>query len=94
MALWEEEEEAGAAEARRRRLPACGIRPPTPCAACPCPSSLPTRSAASGLTPEQKGVLVRQVQPISHAAGVLMPGDVITSFDGVEVASGERLAVC
>ncbi|KAL4447366.1 hypothetical protein ABPG77_007399 [Micractinium sp. CCAP 211/92] len=49
---------------------------------------------------DQKGVLVRSVQPISHAHGQLFPGDVLLAFDGVEVASdgtvpflsGERIA--
>ncbi|PSC72432.1 Protease Do-like 9 isoform B [Micractinium conductrix] len=49
---------------------------------------------------DQKGVLVRSVQPISHAHGLLVPGDVLLKFDGVEVASdgtvpflsGERIA--
>ncbi len=36
----------------------------------------------------QKGVLVRSVQPISHAHGKLFAGDVLLAFDGVEVASG------
>jgi S1-C subfamily serine protease len=40
----------------------------------------------------QKGVLVRSVQPISHAHGQLFPGDVLLAFDGVEVASGGWLA--
>ena len=56
--------------------------------------------ASLGMTQEQKGVLVRYVQPISHAAGQLLPGDIIMKFDGVEVAcdgtvpfrSGERIA--
>jgi len=37
---------------------------------------------------DQKGVLVRSVQPISFAHGQLFPGDVLLAFDGVEVASG------
>ncbi|EFN57946.1 hypothetical protein CHLNCDRAFT_34342 [Chlorella variabilis] len=52
------------------------------------------------MSEEQKGVLVRSVQPISHAHGQLFPGDVLLAFDGVEVASdgtvpflsGERIA--
>lgn len=39
---------------------------------------------------DQKGVLVRSVQPISFAHGLLLPGDVLMAFDGVEVACGER----
>ena len=45
--------------------------------------------AAFCMSDEQKGVLVRSVQPISHAHGLLVPGDVLLAFDGVEVASGE-----
>ncbi|KAI7842528.1 hypothetical protein COHA_003882 [Chlorella ohadii] len=49
---------------------------------------------------DQKGVLVRSVQPISFAHGHLLPGDVLMAFDGIEVAcdgtvpflSGERIA--
>ena len=52
------------------------------------------------MTSEQKGVLVRAVQPTSHAHGVLFPGDILMRFDGVDVAaegtvpfrSGERIA--
>lgn len=39
---------------------------------------------------EQKGVLIRSVQPISFAHGHLLPGDVLMAFDGVEVACGEQ----
>jgi S1-C subfamily serine protease len=38
----------------------------------------------------QKGVLVRSVHPTSFAKGLLVPGDVLLAFDGVDVASGER----
>ena len=56
--------------------------------------------AACGLPPGARGVLVRRVHPCSHAAGALVPGDVLQRFDGVEVAcdgtvpfrSGERIA--
>jgi S1-C subfamily serine protease len=56
--------------------------------------------AACGISASQKGVLVRTVQPISLAAGVLHPGDILMRFDGVQVASdgtvpfrsGERIA--
>lgn len=46
------------------------------------------------MSEEQKGVLVRSVQPISHAHGQLFPGDVLLAFDGVEVASGEAASPC
>lgn len=56
--------------------------------------------AACGMVTGQKGVLVRTVQPISHAAGILQSGDILMRFDGVQVASdgtvpfrsGERIA--
>lgn len=41
------------------------------------------------MSDEQKGVLIRSVQPISFAHGHLLPGDVLMAFDGVEVACGE-----
>lgn len=43
--------------------------------------------ASHGMTPGQKGVLVRSVAPLADAARVLKPGDVIMKFDGVQVAS-------
>jgi len=56
--------------------------------------------AASGMDDRDKGVLVRAIQPISHAVDVVQPGDIILKFDGVQVAcdgtvpfrSGERIA--
>jgi len=55
---------------------------------------------AFGMTPEQKGVLVRSVNPTSHAASALRKDDVVMAFDDVAVASdgtvpfrtGERIA--
>lgn len=55
---------------------------------------------ACGMKEGQKGVLVRTVQPISHASGVLKPDDILMKFDEVQVAcdgtvpfrSGERIA--
>ena len=35
-------------------------------------------------------MLVRSVHPTSFAKGLLVPGDVLLAFDGVDVASGER----
>lgn len=54
------------------------------------------------MAPGQKGVLVRCVQPLSHAAGILKAGDILMKFDGVQIASdgtvpfrsGERIAFC
>lgn len=56
--------------------------------------------AACGMATGQKGVLIRTVHPCSHAAGVLLPGDILMRFGGVQVAcdgtvpfrSGERIA--
>ena len=45
------------------------------------------------MSDEQKGVLIRSVQPISFAHGHLLPGDVLMAFDGVEVACGESLII-
>lgn len=52
------------------------------------------------MLPEQKGVMVRNVLPTSHAYGKIHVGDIIMSFDGIQVAndgtvpfrSGERIA--
>ncbi|GAX82217.1 hypothetical protein CEUSTIGMA_g9645.t1 [Chlamydomonas eustigma] len=48
----------------------------------------------------QKGILVRNINPTSHAASVLKPDDVIMKFDGVDISNdgtvpfrtGERIA--
>ncbi|KFM29273.1 Protease Do-like 9 [Auxenochlorella protothecoides] len=53
-----------------------------------------------GMAPGQKGVLVREVLPLSEAAGVLQPGDVLMQFDQTQIAndgtvgfrSNERIA--
>eukprot|EP00898_Chlorokybus_atmophyticus_P008573 jgi/Chlat1/8717/Chrsp9S08549 len=60
----------------------------------------PALRAYLGMKPGQKGVLIRRIQPTSHAASELKPGDVVMSFDGVAVAndgtvafrSGERIS--
>ncbi|GJP39933.1 hypothetical protein CLOM_g24251 [Closterium sp. NIES-68] len=60
----------------------------------------PALRAALKMSPGQKGVLVRKVDPTSRAHGVLQQGDVIMSFDNVPVASdgtvpfrtGERIS--
>ena len=54
----------------------------------PAPPLESPRSKHFKMGDDQKGVLVRSVQPISHAHGLLVPGDVLLKFDGVEVASG------
>lgn len=53
------------------------------------------------MTPEQKGILVRKVEPTSPANDVLKEGDVILSFDGIPISNestvplrpGERTAL-
>ncbi|CAI5520853.1 unnamed protein product [Closterium sp. Naga37s-1] len=60
----------------------------------------PALRAALKMSPGQKGVLVRKVDPTSRAHGVLQQGDVIMSFDNVPIASdgtvpfrtGERIS--
>ncbi|CAI5474567.1 unnamed protein product [Closterium sp. Yama58-4] len=60
----------------------------------------PALRAALKMSPGQKGVLVRKVDPTSKAHGMLQQGDVIMSFDGVPIASdgtvpfrtGERIS--
>ncbi|GIM06582.1 hypothetical protein Vretimale_10808 [Volvox reticuliferus] len=55
---------------------------------------------AYGMTPSQKGVLVRSLNPTSAAAKVLQPDDVLLSFDGTPISNdgtvpfrtGERIA--
>ena len=61
--------------------------------------SAPLR-ASLGMAAGAKGVLVRSVAPVAAAAAYLKPDDVITHFDGVEIAAdgtvpfrrGERVA--
>lgn len=55
---------------------------------------------SADMNENQKGVMVRKVQPTSLAAGKIFPNDVIMSFDDIQVAndgtvpfrSGERIA--
>lgn len=55
---------------------------------------------SANMQPGQKGVMVRKVQPTGDAAKQLHVGDILMSFDGIEVAndgtvpfrSGERIA--
>lgn len=50
--------------------------PPTlPTLAAPCPQK------------GQRGVLVRRVEPTSAASAVLQQGDILLSFDGVEIGN-------
>jgi S1-C subfamily serine protease len=60
----------------------------------------PALRLAYGMTSSQKGVLIRKLNPTSHAVKVLRPDDIITKFDGVEISNdgtvpfrtGERIA--
>lgn len=60
----------------------------------------PAMRASLGMEPNQKGVLVRKVQPTSPSYNIMNSGDIIVSFDGVPVASdgtvpfrtGERIS--
>ncbi|KAG2443617.1 hypothetical protein HXX76_001968 [Chlamydomonas incerta] len=60
----------------------------------------PDLRAVLKMQPEQKGVLIRRVEPTSACAAVLRQNDVLMSFDGVAVAndgtvpfrSGERIS--
>jgi S1-C subfamily serine protease len=55
---------------------------------------------SAGMLPGQHGVMIRNVQPIGDAAKKLQVGDILMSFDGIQVAnegtvpfrSGERIA--
>ncbi|CAL4991953.1 unnamed protein product [Urochloa decumbens] len=42
---------------------------------------------AMGMKLDQKGVLVKRVEPTSPASGCLQPSDVILSFDGVDIGN-------
>ena len=46
-----------------------------------------TLCRAYGMRKEQKGILVRHVQPTYETAKHLKPDDIIMHFDGVQVAS-------
>ncbi|KAK9829857.1 hypothetical protein WJX72_008281 [[Myrmecia] bisecta] len=60
----------------------------------------PFMRKALGMKPGQKGVLVRRVEPTSPASKILKKGDILLSFDGVDISndgtvpfrSGERIS--
>lgn len=60
----------------------------------------PVLRQALGMQPAQRGVLVRRVEPTSPVSQVLREGDVVLSFDGVDIGgdgtvpfrSGERIS--
>ena len=60
----------------------------------------PTLRKELGMRSEQKGVLVKRIEPTAAAFGVLSKGDVLMKFDGVQIAAdgtcpfrvGERIA--
>lgn len=60
----------------------------------------PVLRQALGMQPGQRGVLVRRIEPTSPVSEVLKQGDIILSFDGVDIGSdgtvpfrsGERIS--
>lgn len=61
----------------------------------------PDLRASLKMTPKQKGILVRKVEPTSPSKNILQEGDVVLSFDGVPISNqatvplrpGERIAL-
>ncbi|KAF3780420.1 Protease Do-like 9 [Nymphaea thermarum] len=47
----------------------------------------PDLRKAMGMTPNQKGVRVRRVEPTAPASQFLKPSDIILSFDGIDIAN-------
>ena len=47
----------------------------------------PDLRKAMGMTPNQKGVRVRRVEPTAPASHFLKPSDIILSFDGIDIAN-------
>lgn len=47
----------------------------------------PDLRLSMGMKPDQKGVRIRRVDPTAPESMVLMPSDVILSFDGVDIAN-------
>lgn len=47
----------------------------------------PDLRKAMGMTPNQKGVRVRRVEPTAPASLFLKPSDIILSFDGIDIAN-------
>ncbi|GMJ04232.1 degradation of periplasmic proteins 9, DegP protease 9 [Hibiscus trionum] len=47
----------------------------------------PDLRLAMGMKPDQKGVLIRRIEPTAPESHLLKPSDIILSFDGVKVAN-------
>lgn len=47
----------------------------------------PDLRKSMGMRSDQKGVLIKRVEPTSSESQVLKPSDVILSFDGVNIAN-------
>lgn len=86
----------------RQRLHQCaGVpAPSSPVAAGMCmqpprathPSRPSLSRRAYGMRPDQKGVLIRDVLPLSGAAGVLHPDDILLRFEDTQIAADGTIA--
>lgn len=47
----------------------------------------PDLRKAMGMTPDQKGVRVRRIEPTAPESEFLKSSDIILSFDGVDIAN-------
>lgn len=47
----------------------------------------PDLRLSMGMKPDQKGVRIRRIDPTAPESMMLMPSDVILSFDGVDIAN-------
>lgn len=47
----------------------------------------PDLRLSMGMKPDQKGVRIRRIDPTTPESMMLMPSDVILSFDGVDIAN-------
>jgi S1-C subfamily serine protease len=57
------------------------------------PLGNPALRASLGVPEGESGALVRTVAPVSPAAGILLPGDVLTAVDGLDVADDSTVAL-
>ncbi|XP_022862937.1 protease Do-like 9 [Olea europaea var. sylvestris] len=47
----------------------------------------PDLRSSTGMSPEQKGVRIRRIEPTAPESHLLKPSDVILSFDGIDIAN-------
>lgn len=47
----------------------------------------PDLRSSIGMSPDQKGVRIRRIEPTAPESNVLRPSDVILSFDGINIAN-------